>query len=196
MSIELLWIIPVVAAALLILMILLTIQQSKGNELDGSNTYDLKREVDEYNSGVKERNEVIPHSSESRLSEIEKTIQLVSTALSSQQQTIENFQGKDSKFVDELNELKQKLQELQNEYDTIISENYTLRARLNKIEDRKIADDIPQLSTKDDPSQDKTDYLKRDKLLNLKIYEKKSSKNSTKLTDLDDTSEINISEIS
>ncbi len=200
MSIELLWIIPIVAAALLILMIVLTIQQGKNNESNNPNNFNLKDEVDQYNSGYNPKKEVASSSSESRLREIEKTIQLVSTALSSQQQTIENFQGKDSKFVDALNELKQKLRELQNEYDTIISENYSLRARLNKIENKKITNDIPQFTTQKGPSHDETgydetDYIEKDKLINLKIYGNKSAKKSSKLTDLDDTSEINISEI-
>ena len=195
MAIELLWIIPIVAAALLILMIVLTIQQGKNKDQNNTTDFNLKEEVDQYNRGVKLKRGSISPSSETRLSEIEKTIQLVSTALSSQQQTIENFQGKDTKFVDELNELKRKLYELQNEYDTIISENYTLRARLNRIENKKITDNIPQSISNKDTSEVETSYLKKEKLINLKIYEDESNKRSSKHTDLDDTSEINISEI-
>ena len=76
MAIELLWIIPIVAAALLILMIVLTIQQGKNNEQSNGNNISLKEEVEQYNRGVTLAKEPINPSSESRLSEIEKTIQL------------------------------------------------------------------------------------------------------------------------
>ncbi len=73
------------------------------------------------------------HSGEQRLMEIEKTISLVTSALSSQQKTIETITGKDVGYSHQLSNLKQKLIELQREYDMVISENYSLRARVKKL---------------------------------------------------------------
>ncbi len=193
MSIELLWIIPIVAAALLVLIIVLTIQEKKNTTRVGSGKLDLKREVDEYNRGL--NNNSLSDASESRLIKIENTIQLVSTTLSSQQQIIENYKGKDSTFAQEFNELKHKLRELQQEYDLIISENYTLRARLNKIEQKSSIDNTINDSEKDNTYQSDTDIIGQNKFLNLEIFNNSRVIDSSKPSDLDDTSEINISEI-
>ncbi len=195
MSIELLWIIPIVAIALLILMLVLTNQQSNVKKLEQEEREKLKREVDAYNRGGGVASNPVMPTAETRLKEIEGTIQLVSTALSSQQKIIENFQGKDSKVAGELNDLRDKLGELQKEYDIILSENYSLRARLNKIEKNKISDGNTNPTEREDISENDTRHLNRDKLLNMKIFDQKRSFNSSKPSDLDDTSEIELPKI-
>ena len=196
MSIELLWIIPIVSAAFVIFVLVVNIQKS--NEDTTGNVYirDLKREVDEFNRGIPVDTKQPMISEENRLSKIESTIQLVSTALSNQQKMIENFQGKDDRLEDGLNDLKEKLKELQNEYDITISENYSLRARLNKVEKErgKIRNGRPGKSSKSNISED-TDTIEVSKVLNMKIYEEDRKLDPSKPSELDDTSEINLSEL-
>ena len=193
MSIELLWIIPIVSAAFVIFTIVINLQKRNENETGTFDFRDLRREVDEFNSGVVVNVKEPSASAEKRLSKIESTIQLVSTALSNQQKVIENFQGKDDTLESELNNLKEKLKELQNEYDITISENYSLRAHLNKVEkERERARSSSGTTAKGDMSQD-TDAIEISKVLNMKIYEEDRKLDPSKPSELDDTSEINLS---
>lgn len=195
MSIELLWIIPIVSAAVVILIVVVNIQKGKEDTTGDAYIRDLKREVDEFNRGVPVDTKLPLISEENRLSKIESTIQLVSTALSNQQKMIENFQGKDDILEDGLNDLKEKLKELQKEYDITISENYSLRARLNKAEKErdKVRNSRSSTSSKSDISED-TDTIEVSKVLNMKIYEEDRKLDPAKPSELDDTSEINLSE--
>lgn len=196
MSIELLWIVPIVSAAFVILIMVVNIQKRKEDDTGDAYIRDLKREVDEFNRGVPVDTKLPLISEENRLSKIESTIQLVSTALSNQQRMIENFQGKDDILEDGLNDLKEKLKELQKEYDITISENYSLRARLNKAEKErdKVRNSRSSTSSKSDISED-TDTIEVSKVLNMKIYEEDRKLDPTKPSELDDTSEINLSEL-
>lgn len=193
MSIELLWIIPIVSAAFAIFTIVINLQKRDENETDTFDFRDLRQEVDEFNSGMVVDLKAPVASAEKRLSKIESTIQLVSTALSNQQKVIENFQGKDDTLENELNNLKEKLIELQNEYDITISENYSLRAHLNKVEkERERRRSSSGATAKGDMSQD-TDAIEISKVLNMKIYEEDRKLDPSKPSELDDTSEINLS---
>lgn len=196
MSIELLWIIPIVSAAFVILIMVVNIQKRKEDTTGYAYIRDLKREVDEFNRGVPVDTKLPLISEENRLGKIESTIQLVSTALSNQQKMIENFQGKDDILEDGLNDLKEKLKELQKEYDITISENYSLRARLNKAEKEsgKKINSRSGTSSRSDISED-TDTIEVSKVLNMKIYEEDRKLDPTKPSELDDTSEINLSEL-
>lgn len=189
MSIELLWIIPIVAVALLVLVVALSLQQKDEKAFNGIR--DMKREVEDYNSGIASDSEenVARDTSEVRLKEIENTIQLVSTALSNQQKIIENFQGKDVALENEFNLLKQKLQEVQKEYDITISENYSLRARLNKA-----GKEVPEPLPEDNEISEDTDAIERSKVLNKKVFDDSHKIDRTKSSELDDTSEINLSD--
>jgi hypothetical protein len=135
MSIELLWLIPIIAVALIVPVIIYSTKNRPNQSQAGRHAQDLAREVEMYNENG------LPKESgraEKRLGEIEKTISRVSDVLSSQQKIIRDVVGKDASRETGLMELKQKLRELQNEYDIVISENYSLRSRVKKlIEDRK-----------------------------------------------------------
>lgn len=194
MSIELLWIIPIVSAAFVIFIMVVNFQKRDEDSSEDPYFRDLRREVDEFNRGVSVDTKLPLVSEENRLSKIESTIQLVSTALSNQQKMIENFQGKDDTLENELNDLKEKLKEIQREYDITISENYSLRARLNKVEKGKdkILNSRSNTSSKSNISED-TDTIEVSKVLNMKIYEEDRKLDPAKPSDLDDTSVINLS---
>ncbi len=189
MSIELLWIIPIVAAALLVLVVALSLQQKNEVTQASRDVLNMKREVEDYNRGISLEKKVHSEPSDARLREIENTINKVSTLLSNQQKTIENFQGKDVTLENEFKDLKMKLQELQKEYDITISENYSMRARLKKLDQAK-QEAVPESKMMDD-----TDTIERSKVLNMKIFEDTRMIDPDKPANLDDTSEINLSEL-
>jgi hypothetical protein len=191
MSIELLWIIPIVAVALLVLVLILNLQQNKDEYWENTGTKDLNREVAEFNNGIQDVNIIKTETQETRLRDMENTIKIVSTALSSQQKIIENFHGGDKKIGDELNNLKHKLHEIQQEYDTIISENYTLRARLKKIEQNKETSYL-EINNKKDSSDVSIDRKESNKVLDVKIYDKPRKIKSSKSSYLEDTAELSV----
>ncbi|MBD3241118.1 MAG: hypothetical protein GF331_11075 [Chitinivibrionales bacterium] len=99
-----------------------------------------------------------------RLGEIEGKIGSLTTALESQQKSVEQFQRENLAYATEVSSLKRKLDELQEEYDLLSSENFTLRAQVKKLRselketlgnegrdsatvDRKLYDDTRLLKT-------------------------------------------------
>jgi hypothetical protein len=128
LSIELLWIIPLIA---LVMALPLVYRAYQKREPDASrlHTKDLVEQVEMFNQG----SHLASQPAGKRSSEIESIITMVTAALSNQQKVIETFKGKDDTITGELNTLKSKLHELQQEYDIVISENYSLKARVNKI---------------------------------------------------------------
>jgi hypothetical protein len=139
MSIELLYIIPAVALSLLVLINIIMLQRKAAQRAPDQH---LHKEVEEFNTGrvamdVKDRQ--IP---EARLGEIERTVTLVSQALSSQHKLIEGFQGSNAGHTAEIDALKSRLREMQREYDIILSENYSLRAKIRKLEERPPEPDV------------------------------------------------------
>jgi chromosome segregation ATPase len=184
MYIQLLYILPLVALSILVLILILNYQRRKEGTAADSR---LSKQVEEFNEGLRPEPpvqlRVLP---ESHLSEIEKTIGLVSQALSSQQRVIERFQGADTKVADEIDKMKLRLRELQKEYDIVLSENYSLRAKVRKLSERtqnqpdaqkfKDTDELaPAQSTRADPLGDT----------------KKLAKNPI----FDDTTEIDIADL-
>jgi hypothetical protein len=171
MSIELLWLIPVIAAAFLVPIIVFSHQKKPhGTEFD-RNSQNLAREVERYNEGG------LPPSSgpaEKRLSEIEVTINRVSQALSSQQQIIKSVAGKDAGHDTDVLDIKEKLHELQREYDIVISENYSLRSRIKKLIDDKAAAGraLPQASAAPgDEIRGPGEVDKADKPVDMHMYD-------------------------
>ncbi|MBD3420992.1 MAG: hypothetical protein GF398_12805 [Chitinivibrionales bacterium] len=132
MSIELLYIIPLVALSFLVLMISLIIQRKNTGDTGDSATANLEKSVRDFNEG---KVAIVKHA-DGRLEKIENTVNEVSETLSSQRTIIEGFQGTNTAYTREIDQLKNKLRELQSEYDIVLSENYSLRARLKKIAPR------------------------------------------------------------
>ncbi len=130
MRIELLYILPILALSVLVFILLL---RTQGQSAQYRRSSDLSRQVEEFNIG--QFMEPLPSrdAPEVRLTEIEKTIRLVTQALSNQQRMIEGFGGQSSTHSSEITDLKERLRELQKEYDIVLSENYSLRARIKKL---------------------------------------------------------------
>jgi cytochrome c-type biogenesis protein CcmH/NrfF len=198
MAIEVLWIIPVVALALFFLILTLSTQQGKAavSRQDAG----LSREVEQFNRGNAEM-PVAAHLTDQRLESIQNTIQMVTSALSNQQQIIENVQGKDVRNEMQLRELNEKLQSLQQEYDIVISENYSLKARLRQLVGpawQQQPEQLPPGAANAQQPAELATQLERmigdtPNLTNIRrLYD---DTRTFKPQDLDDTSEISLSEL-
>ena len=198
MSIEFLWIIPIVASALIGLIIVLTLNKHQpANHYQKAKERDLTREVADFNQGLNLDSTINSISADSRLHEIEKTIKQVSTVLSTQQEIIEHFKGKDSHLESELEDLKNKLKDLQKEYDITISENYSLRAHIKKIDEKTLNNNAhkPTVVFNSTKKDEKPVYDKKTAL--YPVYNNKNSHTEmASSTELEDTSEISIDDLS
>jgi septal ring factor EnvC (AmiA/AmiB activator) len=180
-QIELLWIIPIVAFASFILLVIYLFQKKQN-----ATSPDLNSEVEHYNYGYKKVNRVQPVS-EDRLYDLEKAISIVTQSLTNQQKMIDKFQKENTESNAEVNELKVKLRELYKEHDIVLSENYSLRAKVKKLMDGKA--DPSETSEKEILSEQNLNDNKTGP--NLKLYEDTRLMN---LMVLDDTTELDLSE--
>ncbi|MFW5775081.1 MAG: hypothetical protein ACOCW2_02230 [Chitinivibrionales bacterium] len=187
MTIELLWLIPIIAFSLFLPVIVISYQNSKTNRKIDIHTRDLAKQVQQFNAGAPiDPSDV--HAGEKRLLEIEKTISLVTSALSTQQKTIETVMGKDDSHSHQLTELKEKLIELQREYDMVMSENYSLRARVKKLartDEEKPGEQNPSFHVVPGNASKK-------KLSTMALYD---DTRIMRASDLDDTAEYHISDL-
>ena len=185
--IEFLWIIPVVAFGFFIFLIQLTAQRKEESA-------DLSKEVAQFNTiGFQPASTVAQGAT--RLTQLEHAISAVTESLSAQQRAIEQFHRDNSNYNGEINELKGKLRELYKEYDIVLSENYSLRAKVKKLQDRqedevvdipvveRTAEVLPPPPATPPPLSAKVD---------MKLYEDTRTLN---LSQLDDTSEYDFSDL-
>lgn len=180
-QIELLWIIPIVAFASFIFIVAFVSQK----KTDGQ---DLSKEVARFNNGLTQ-NDTKPSVPDQRLGELEKAISSVNESIASQQAVMERFQKENSAYSNEINELKSKLRDLYKEYDIVVSENYSLRARVKKLMEGREGDASETEPAPVSASQPKKVEPAKP---NMKLYEDTRLVN---LTSLDDTSEIDLSEL-
>jgi septal ring factor EnvC (AmiA/AmiB activator) len=132
MHIELLWMIPVVAFAALLFIVAYYAQRHAEQRSKGNN---LSSEVALFNAGHNHAPQklVNAHSSDDRLHEMEKAINFVAESLANQQQSITSFHKESGVYTNEINELKDKLRTVFKEYDIVLSENYSLRAKVKQL---------------------------------------------------------------
>lgn len=180
MHIELLWIIPILSFVFFISLVIYFAQKK-------SLQTDLRKEVVNFNSGISARTAKLDNP-ERRLEELERSITGVTNAISSQQKVIDRFKRDNNEYNVEINDLKDKLRELYKEYDIVLSENYSLRAKMKKMIEQKNPEEI---SSSDIPvshspvkEQDLEVASKAGKV-NLKLYEDTRLLNITNLEELD-----------
>jgi len=116
------------------------------------------------------------------LNELERAVMSVAESISSQ---THDHSSKKAGNSDEIEDLKKKLRELYKELDIIASENYSLRAKVKKLQQDKgqLAENKPPQSAP--PAKENTASGK----VNLKLYEDTRLLN---LNTLEDTSEIDM----
>jgi hypothetical protein len=127
MSIELLYILPIIALVIFAFSVSYIAQKRSDYLEEGKQ---LAMEVRQFNDGKFISQE---RTTEARLDEFELTISSINKALANQQKVIENFQAENTKYNGEIGQLKKKLRELHKEHDIVVSENYSLRAKYNHL---------------------------------------------------------------
>jgi chromosome segregation ATPase len=127
MSIELLYIIPIIALVIFAFSVSYIAQKRSVYLEQGKQ---LSAEVRQFNDGKFLSQE---RTTEERLNEFEHTISSINKALSNQQKVIEKFQEENNSYNEEIGLLKNKLRELHKENDIVVSENYSLRAKYNNL---------------------------------------------------------------
>ncbi len=179
-----LWIIPIVSFVIFVGIVFYFAQKKTLQS-------DLKSEVLKFNNGTISK---IPHlSSEIKLQELEKAISAVTDSINNQQNVIDDFKREKIDCSSEINDLKDKLRELYKEYDIVVSENYSLRAKLKKLKEDKNSHDIelPGNVPKDmkndlskvSDSSDSDDIEITQGKVNLKLYEDTRIMNVTTLNE-------------
>ncbi|MBN1576739.1 MAG: hypothetical protein JW913_09320 [Chitinispirillaceae bacterium] len=186
--INFLWIIPAVAFGFFIFLIQFITQKNEERS-------DLSKEVARFNTGTPAAAFPAAEQGADRLNQLERAISTVTESLSAQQRTIEQFHRDNTAYNGEINELKSKLRELYKEYDIVLSENYSLRAKVKKLQggrdnaggDAEESTAPPQL-----PPPEAPPLPPFSSKVDMKLYEDTRTLN---LALLDDTSEIDISDL-
>lgn len=130
MHIELLWLVPILAFALFLLFMTLYMQRKWGNQ---ARSADLHREVDLFNAGQTKQKLVTAKSADERLHEMENMINFVAEAVAGERRPFQDMRSVKATPTDEAGELREKLRSVFKEYDIILSENYTLRAKVKQL---------------------------------------------------------------
>lgn len=131
MAIELLYIIPLIAFAIFILIVIILFNRQRAvhnDQLQGADVTGLLQQTD--SSAFK-----TVASAEDRLRQVEAKTTRITRAITEQQSIIDRFQTENSIYKNEISALNSNLRDLQKEYDIALSENYSLRARVKKLKE-------------------------------------------------------------
>jgi septal ring factor EnvC (AmiA/AmiB activator) len=185
MPIELLYIIPVLALAVLVYLLVLNAQ--KRAEAGGANPPSFAAAPKAGDT----RSQQTVRSTEDRLNEYEQTIAHINKTLASQQNIIDKSQEENSSYNSEIEKLNAKLRELHKEYDIVISENYSLRAKVKSLQRKTETEGGGREMV--DPASDqlqphRTDGARENVEMNMNLYEDTRLFKASSL--LDDTSEF------
>lgn len=190
MSIELLYIVPIIALVAFTFIISLFAQKKSAEQQRDKS---LAKEVQQFNEG---KLITTQRTTEDRLDDFEKTVTSINNALFNQQKVIEKFQQENSKYNGEIDNLKKKLREMHKEYDIVVSENYSLRAKFKNFSKKPEPEaQLGQNARFSEPeafismhtSQPKPGYE-----MNLSVFD--DTKVMSSMSNLDDTKEIDISD--
>jgi peptidoglycan hydrolase CwlO-like protein len=190
MSIELLYIVPIIALVAFTFIISFYAQRKSVEQQQDKK---LAVEVRQFNEG---KLITAQRSTDERLDDFEKTVASINKALFNQQKVIENFQQENSAYNGEIDNLKKKLREMHKEYDIVVSENYSLRAKFKTL--TKKPDPEAQLGQNARHSEPEafislhTSQPKPSFEMNMSVFD--DTKILSQMSNLDDTKEIDISE--
>jgi regulator of replication initiation timing len=190
MSIELLYIVPIIALVAFTFIISFYAQRKSVEQHQDKK---LAVEVRQFNEG---KLITAQRSTDERLDDFEKTVASINKALFNQQKVIENFQQENSAYNGEIDNLKKKLREMHKEYDIVVSENYSLRAKFKTL--TKKPDPEAQLSQNARHGEPEafislhTSQPKPSFEMNMSVFD--DTKTLSQMSNLDDTKEIDISE--
>ena len=139
MSIELLYIIPIIALVIFTFAVSL-FSQKRSAAIE--NNKSLAAQVQQFNDG-----KFIPagESAAIKINDIEQTISSFNSTLTNQQKVLEKFNQENNSYNLEINRLKTQLRELHKEYDIVVSENFSMRAKYNSLAKKYGAEGEPAL---------------------------------------------------
>jgi chromosome segregation ATPase len=183
MSIELLWIIPIVAFSFFIFLLIYNVTKDQNDPYK-----DLSREVARFNTGMHNPVQQFPITSEKRLEELEKAILSVNESIANQQKLMAQVNLGNSSNNSEVEELRKKLRELQREYDIVTSENYALRAKIKYLVENKTS---AENDNKDTSTIQKTPFPNNKSKINLKLYEDTRIVNLSQLENNEENEKLN-----
>jgi hypothetical protein len=159
MHIEFLWVIPIISVAVFFFIVAYQIQKSAERR---SKTSILSTEVALFNAGQEVPKLVNAGRTDDRLLDLEKAINLVAEVMSHQQKPSPESGAPatdapaNPAAESEVNELKEKLRTVFREYDIILSENYTLRAKVKQLS-KQVKEPEPEASS--DPVEPRVDSI-------------------------------------
>ncbi len=134
MPIEFLYVLPVVAISIVIPVIVIITRHHSEEVFEQRGVKGkLNKEIMDFNSGESVEAIEPRRVDDNHLAEIEKTIQMVTSELSRQQKIIESSRGINEEYSREIESLMSRLSRLKQEYDTVLSENYSLRVKVNNL---------------------------------------------------------------
>ncbi len=184
MSIELLWIIPIVAFSFFFFLLIYNVTKNQDNPYK-----DLSREVARFNTGMHNPVQPLQITSEKRLDELEKAILSVNESIANQQRKMDQANLENSSHNSEIEELRKKLHELQKEYDIVASENYSLRAKVKYL----LENNASATEQKTDLTVFQTPPSQNSKgKINLKLYEDTRLMSLSQLEDNKDNEKANV----
>jgi len=133
MFIELLWIIPIIGFGVFVSILVFLLHSKYSGESDT----ELKRQVREFNSGVRHTAENVQpkHTAqelEKRLSELEGAIASLTKSIAIHQKTVDSIAPGSASAASQESGLQNMLGALHREYDAILHENRTLRTQFMK----------------------------------------------------------------
>jgi chromosome segregation ATPase len=184
MPIEILYIIPILAVAFLIYRLVLNAQ--KRTEAGGTSAPAAGAGAQAGDT----RSQQALRSTEDRLNEYEQTIAQINRTLSIQQKVVEKFQEENTSCTGEIEKLNSQLRELHKEYDIVISENFSLRAKAKSLQRKldsvpgSLLDAVAPAAATAQPSNGVRETME----MNLNLYEDTKLLKSSSL--LDDTTEF------
>jgi septal ring factor EnvC (AmiA/AmiB activator) len=193
MPIELLYIIPILAIAVLVFLVVMNAQKRSMEIAQQQISAPTAMPTGKLPGDTKFL--AAQKSTEERLNEYEQTIAQINKSLSNQHMVIEKFQEENVSYNDQIEKLQAKLRELHKEYDIVISENYSLRAKVKSLQKKIEAGsagpamvDAQAGALPPQPAMSGREHVE----MNMNLYE------DTRLfkdSSLDDSSEFEISDL-
>lgn len=130
---DLLWLVPIVVSVALSSIAIFALSKKRSDNSE----QDLSLEVKTFNNGGISRINSKPAQSvnelEKRLGELEQSIIHVTHSITNQQKEFEKFRKEETTPLSEIQALQQRLEQLHKEYDLVLRENFTLKAKIRRL---------------------------------------------------------------
>jgi chromosome segregation ATPase len=163
MPIEILYIFPIVSLAIFVF-ILIYYHQKKNIKLPQriASDFAVYQKLFDDAKNLFNQNEI----PKEKLNKYESTLEQINKSLSKQHDILEKIQEENINYKYQIEKLKSKLSELQKEYDIVISENYSLRAKIKSMQNKDLQNLSPENLSSHFKNQSK-EHIE----MNMNLYE-------------------------